>query len=166
MWSKWLSTLQRHSVTSGPFSKWDQVYIRNGFKTQPSVDRRFRPVPPGSYCSKQWQPPGTGRNRWSTGGWVLKPPLSVYCLDEVDELSISRQLVQLMVRVRNHGYGAYPISLYHRNSHFCASALSWHIANAAYLVKPFCRTLKHCPLDGWYTLCINNKRKKTKQFLV
>ena len=38
--------------------------VRGGFKTQPPVDRRFRPVPPGFYCSKQWQPPGTGRN-WS-----------------------------------------------------------------------------------------------------
>ena len=50
--------------------------IRDGFKTQPPVDRRFRPVPPSFCCSKQWQPPGTGRNRRSTGGWVLKPPLS------------------------------------------------------------------------------------------
>ena len=33
-------------------------------------------VPPGFYCSEQWQPPGTGRNRRSTGGWVLKPPLT------------------------------------------------------------------------------------------
>ena len=49
--------------------------IRDGFKTQPPVDRRFRPVPPGFYCSKQWQPPGNGRNRRLTGGWVLKPPL-------------------------------------------------------------------------------------------
>ena len=24
----------------------------------------------------QWQPPGTERNRRSTGGWVLKPPLT------------------------------------------------------------------------------------------
>ena len=31
--------------------------------------------PAGFYCSKQWQAPGTGRNRRSTGGWVLKPPL-------------------------------------------------------------------------------------------
>ena len=37
--------------------------LRSGFKTQPPVDRRFCPVPPGFYCSKQWQPPGTGRNR-------------------------------------------------------------------------------------------------------
>ena len=49
--------------------------LRDGFKTQPPVDRRFRPVSPGFHCSKQWQPPGTGRNRRSTGGWVLKPPL-------------------------------------------------------------------------------------------
>ena len=27
--------------------------LRDGFKTQPPVDRRFRPVPPGFYCSKQ-----------------------------------------------------------------------------------------------------------------
>ena len=53
--------------------------IRDGFKTLPPVDRRFCPVPPGLYCSKQWQPPGTGRNRRSTGGWVLKPPLSIFC---------------------------------------------------------------------------------------
>ena len=50
-------------------------FVRDGFKTQPPVDRRFRPVPPCFYCSKQWQSPGTGRNRRSTGGWVLKPPL-------------------------------------------------------------------------------------------
>ena len=50
-------------------------YLRGGFKTQPPVDRRFHPVPPGFYCSKQCQPPGTGRNRRSTGGCVLKPPL-------------------------------------------------------------------------------------------
>ena len=37
--------------------------LRDGFKTQPLVDGRF--------C----QPPGTGRNRRSTGGWILKPPL-------------------------------------------------------------------------------------------
>ena len=49
--------------------------LRDGFKTQPPVDRRFSPVPAGFYCSKQWQPPGTGQNRRSTGGWVLKPPL-------------------------------------------------------------------------------------------
>ena len=60
------------------------ICIRDGFKTQPPVDRRFRPVPPGFYCSKQWQPPGTGRNRRSTGGWVLKPPLSWYQFQRVD----------------------------------------------------------------------------------
>ena len=27
--------------------------VRDGFKTQPPVDGRFRPVPPGFYCSKQ-----------------------------------------------------------------------------------------------------------------
>ena len=27
--------------------------FRDGFKTQPPVDRRFRPIPPGFYCSKQ-----------------------------------------------------------------------------------------------------------------
>ena len=52
-------------------SKW----LRDGFKTQPPVDQRFRPVPAGFYCSKQWQPPRTGQNRRSTGGWVLKLPL-------------------------------------------------------------------------------------------
>ena len=55
-------------------------FVRDGFKTQPPVDRQFRPVPASFYCSKQWQPPGTGRNRWSTGGWVLKPPLTDYSL--------------------------------------------------------------------------------------
>ena len=50
-------------------------WLRDGFKTQPPVDRGFRPVPPSFYCSKQWQLPGTGRNRRSTGGWVLKSPL-------------------------------------------------------------------------------------------
>ena len=51
------------------------TFLRDGFKTQPPVDRRFRPVPPGFYCSKQWQPARTGGSRRSTGGWVLKPPL-------------------------------------------------------------------------------------------
>ena len=54
----------------------DAKHLRDDFKTQPPVDRRFRPVRAGSYCSKQWQPPRTGRNRRSTGGWVLKPPLT------------------------------------------------------------------------------------------
>ena len=27
------------------------------------------------YSSKQWQPPRTGWNRWSTGGWIWKSPL-------------------------------------------------------------------------------------------
>ena len=58
--------------------------LRDGFKTQPLVDRRFRPVPSGFYCSKQWQPPGTGRNRRSTSGWVLKSPLSIYIDVDVD----------------------------------------------------------------------------------
>ena len=39
-------------------------------------DRRFRPFPAGFYYSKQWQLPGTGQNRRSIGGWVLKPPLN------------------------------------------------------------------------------------------
>ena len=52
------------------------IKLRDGFKTQPPVDRRFRPVPTSSYCSKQWKPPGTGRNRRSTGGWVLKSHLT------------------------------------------------------------------------------------------
>ena len=47
---------------------------RDGFKTQPPIDRRFHPVPAGFYCSKQWQPPRTGRNRRSTGGWVWSRP--------------------------------------------------------------------------------------------
>ena len=54
------------------------IEFRDGLKTQPPVDRRFRPVLGGFYRSKQWQPPGTGRNRRSTGGWVLKPPLTNY----------------------------------------------------------------------------------------
>ena len=33
--------------------EWFVSYLRDGFKTQPLVDRRFRPVPPGFYCSKQ-----------------------------------------------------------------------------------------------------------------
>ena len=54
--------------------------LRDDFKTQPPVDRLFRPVPvpTGFYCSKQWQPPGSGQNRRSTGGWVLKSPLTVF----------------------------------------------------------------------------------------
>ena len=51
------------------------LVLRDDFKTQPPVDWRFHPVPGVFYCSKQWQPPGTRRNRRSTGGWVLKPPL-------------------------------------------------------------------------------------------
>ena len=31
----------------------NNVLLKDGFKTQPPVDRRFRPVPPGFYCSKQ-----------------------------------------------------------------------------------------------------------------
>ena len=31
---------------------WEQR-VRDGFKTQPPVDRRFCPVPAGFYCSKQ-----------------------------------------------------------------------------------------------------------------
>ena len=50
--------------------------FRGGFKTQPPVDRRFRPVPGGCHCLEQKKPGGTGRNRRSTGGWVLKPSLS------------------------------------------------------------------------------------------
>ena len=53
-------------------------FVRDGFKTQLPVDRRFRPVPAGFYCSKQWQLLGTGRNRRSTGSWVLKLPLILY----------------------------------------------------------------------------------------
>ena len=56
---------------------WRKKLLGAASKPQPPVDRRFRPVPPGFYCSKQWQPPGTRQNRRSTGGWVLKPPLSV-----------------------------------------------------------------------------------------
>ena len=54
--------------------------LRDDFKTQPPVDRRFRPVPGGFYCLEQKQPPGTGRNRRSTGGWVLKPPLTDFII--------------------------------------------------------------------------------------
>ena len=50
--------------------------FRGGFKTQPPVDRRFRPVPGGCHCLEQLKPGGTGRNRRSTGGWVLKPSLT------------------------------------------------------------------------------------------
>ena len=53
-----------------------QKRVRDGFKTQPPVDRRFCRVPAGFYYSKQWQPPGTGRNQWLTSGWVLKSPLT------------------------------------------------------------------------------------------
>ena len=53
------------------------------FKTQPPVDRRFRPVPGGCHCLEQWKPGGTGRNRRPTGGWVLKPSLTRYVVDTV-----------------------------------------------------------------------------------
>ena len=55
-------------------------FFRDCFKTQPPVDPRFCPVPVGFYSSKQWQPPGTGRNRRSTGGWILKPSLSLFII--------------------------------------------------------------------------------------
>ena len=53
-----------------------KTWLRGGFKTQPPVDRRFRPVPRGCHCLEQYKPGGTGRNRQSTGGWVVKPPLN------------------------------------------------------------------------------------------
>ena len=53
---------------------WHQ--LRDDFKTQPSVDRRFHPGPAGFYCSKQWQPPRTGQNCWSTSCWVLQSTLT------------------------------------------------------------------------------------------
>ena len=33
--------------------------LRGGFKTQPPVDRRFRPVPGGCHCLEQKKPGGT-----------------------------------------------------------------------------------------------------------
>ena len=51
--------------------------VRDGFKTQLLVDRRFRPVPPSFYRSKQWQLPGTGRNRRSTSSSVRFQPVSI-----------------------------------------------------------------------------------------
>ena len=67
--------LQGTQIWHWNFSRPNGFYVRDGFKPQPPVDRWFRPVPPGFYCCKQWQPPWTRRNRRSTGGWVLKPPL-------------------------------------------------------------------------------------------
>ena len=49
--------------------------LRGGFKTQPPVDRRFRPVPGGCHRLELKKPGGTGRNRRSTGGWDLKTSL-------------------------------------------------------------------------------------------
>ena len=52
------------------------IIVRDGFKTQPPVDRWFRPVQARfSIVLKVMTTPGIGRNRRSTGGWVLKPPL-------------------------------------------------------------------------------------------
>ena len=53
--------------------------LRDDFKTQTPVDRRFRSFLAGFYCSKQWQPLGTGRNRQSAGGWVLKSLIMKGC---------------------------------------------------------------------------------------
>ena len=75
--------------------------LRDGFKTQPPVDRRFRPVPPGFYCSKQWQPPGTGRNRRSPGGWVLKSPLTWCCITSCCLISFLQLLKQAQSNERS-----------------------------------------------------------------
>ena len=64
-------------------------YLRDDFRTQPLVNRRFRPVPGGFYCSKQWQPTGTRLNRRSTGGWVLKPPLDDFLFRVIGSLQNS-----------------------------------------------------------------------------
>ena len=41
----------RNNLTQTDVISW--IFLRGGFKTQPPVDWRFRPVPPGFYCSKQ-----------------------------------------------------------------------------------------------------------------
>ena len=74
--------------------------VRADFKTQPSVDRRFRPVPAGFCCSKQWQLPVNGRNRRSTGGWVLKPPLSnVYLLNIYKQFTLNTTRSTMTMRM-------------------------------------------------------------------
>ena len=50
---------------------WCVMFPRDNFKIQ----LQFCPVPASFYRAKQWQPPGTGRNRRSTGGWILRSPL-------------------------------------------------------------------------------------------
>ena len=70
----WMVSLWRQLLCKWSIYKLKSV--RGDFKTQPPADRRFCSFPPGFYCSKQWQPSWTGRNRRSTGGWVLKPPLT------------------------------------------------------------------------------------------
>ena len=52
--------------------QYEKTPIGTAFKTQPSVDRRFRLVSRGFYHSNQWEPPETGRNRRLTTGWILK----------------------------------------------------------------------------------------------
>ena len=44
--------------------------LRDGFKTQPAFDHRFRSILGGFFCSKQRQLPGTGWNHQSTTSWV------------------------------------------------------------------------------------------------
>ena len=78
-----IAILSNHYIATHLKSCISVQLFRGGFKTQPPVDRRFRPVPPGFYCSELWQPPRTGRNRRSTGGWVLKPPLTNNVLTEL-----------------------------------------------------------------------------------
>ena len=57
-----------------------QGLVRGDFKTQPPVDWGSRPVLGGCHCLEQKKPAGTGRNRWSTGGWVLKSSLMFVCV--------------------------------------------------------------------------------------
>ena len=54
--------------------------VRDNFKTQPPVDRRFRLVLDSCYCSKQWQPDGT-TNRKAVEFWSRpRSKLPVYLI--------------------------------------------------------------------------------------
>ena len=62
-----------------PFNNWSKVFknhyfisLGDDFNTQLPVVRRFRLALAGFFCSKQWQPPGTRRNRRSTCGCVFR----------------------------------------------------------------------------------------------
>ena len=62
-------------LLSNLFGKCWYTELSGDFKTQLPVDWQFRSVLGGCYCLEQQKPAGTGRNHWSTGGWVWSRPL-------------------------------------------------------------------------------------------